>query len=59
MDRRKHLPGYVGGRLVENWPHGRFEIERILEIVKTTKDFADQNISQILLDLIINLIVGG
>ena len=53
------MPGYVGGRLVENWPHGRFEIELILEIVKTTKDFAKQNISQILSDLIINLIVGG
>ena len=22
VDRRKHLPGYVGGRLVVNWPHG-------------------------------------
>ena len=59
MDRRKHLPGYVGGRLVENWPHGSFEIERIFEIVKTTKGLADENISQILLDLIVNLIVGG
>ena len=49
----------MGGRLVENWPHGRFEIELILEIVKNTKDFAKQNISQILSDLIIILIVGG
>ena len=59
MDRRKHLPGYVGGRLVENWPHGSFEIERIFEILKTTKGLADENISQILSDLIVNLIVGG
>ena len=57
MDRRKHLPGYVGGRLVVNWPHGRFEIERIMEIV--TKDLAEENISQLLADLIVNLFVGG
>ena len=57
VDRRKHLPGYVGGRLVVNWPHGRFEIERIMEIV--TKDLAEENISQLLSDLIVNLFVGG